>query len=150
MYFLRKKGAIRELNPGPLVPKTRIIPLDQSPSLTISSSFFFSYSYIWFKFFPQNELRQRYPIFYLNKNQTFVIIWISLLYSNQLYDNFCSLEKRFFPSIFCRFFELFIESISLKSLISSTFFLKNFIASKNLLNFWIFYSLAVVGKILSV
>ena len=27
----KKKGAIRELNPGPLVPKTRIILLDQSP-----------------------------------------------------------------------------------------------------------------------
>ena len=26
-----KKGAIRELNPGPPVPKTGIIPLDQSP-----------------------------------------------------------------------------------------------------------------------
>ena len=29
----RKIRAIRELNPGPLVPETRIIPLDQSPSL---------------------------------------------------------------------------------------------------------------------
>ena len=27
-----KNGAIRELNPGPLVPETRIIPLDQSPN----------------------------------------------------------------------------------------------------------------------
>ena len=31
-----KKGAIRELNPGPLVPETRIIPLDQSPNLLFS------------------------------------------------------------------------------------------------------------------
>ena len=31
-----KKGAIRELNPGPLVPKTRIIPLDQSPLVKYS------------------------------------------------------------------------------------------------------------------
>ena len=29
-----KKGAIRELNPGPPVPKTGIIPLDQSPLVT--------------------------------------------------------------------------------------------------------------------
>jgi hypothetical protein len=29
--LLCKKGAIRELNPGPPVPKTGIIPLDQSP-----------------------------------------------------------------------------------------------------------------------
>ena len=28
-----QKGAIRELNPGPPVPKTGIIPLDQSPLL---------------------------------------------------------------------------------------------------------------------
>ena len=31
MTKLAKIGAIRGLNPGPLVPKTRIIPLDQSP-----------------------------------------------------------------------------------------------------------------------
>ena len=30
-----KKGAIRELNPGPPVPKTGIIPLDQSPLVII-------------------------------------------------------------------------------------------------------------------
>ncbi len=29
--LIDKKGAIRELNPGPPVPKTGIIPLDQSP-----------------------------------------------------------------------------------------------------------------------
>ena len=27
--ILQKEGLVRELNPGPLVPETRIIPLDQ-------------------------------------------------------------------------------------------------------------------------
>ena len=34
--FLLKIGAIRESNPGPLAPETRIIPLDQSPKLIVS------------------------------------------------------------------------------------------------------------------
>ena len=34
MYFKQKKniGLVRELNPGPLAPKARIMPLDQQAS----------------------------------------------------------------------------------------------------------------------
>ena len=35
----RKNGASRELNPGPPVPKTGIIPLDYSPFLMIYKDF---------------------------------------------------------------------------------------------------------------
>ena len=45
-----KKGAIRELNPGPPVPKTGIIPLDQSPLVIYLTPIFlnnkFNYHYI--------------------------------------------------------------------------------------------------------
>ena len=37
-----KKGAIRELNPGPPVPKTGIIPLDQSPLVLFHPLIFLS------------------------------------------------------------------------------------------------------------
>jgi hypothetical protein len=39
---LQKKGVIRELNPRPLAPKARIIPLDQSPFLKIIPNSYFS------------------------------------------------------------------------------------------------------------
>ena len=34
---VRKKGAVRELNPRPLAPKARIIPLDQRPTALLQN-----------------------------------------------------------------------------------------------------------------
>ena len=35
MNYLIKHGLVRDLNPGPLAPKARIIPLDQRALLTV-------------------------------------------------------------------------------------------------------------------
>ena len=36
MNKAKKKGAVRELNPRPLAPEARIIPLDQRPTLMVN------------------------------------------------------------------------------------------------------------------
>ncbi len=54
MIGVIQKGAIRELNPGPPVPKTGIIPLDQSP--LVMSSLLTSLYYLCDKAMPERLL----------------------------------------------------------------------------------------------
>ena len=52
----RKKGLLRELNPGPLAPEARIIPLDQAASCVFRTSASLQYDlvvveiYVWMYF----------------------------------------------------------------------------------------------------